>query len=754
MNYKAFCILALATSLSLVAMVAIPAMPVLAQSISLSPSTGPKGTRVVVTGTAFDSDKNQNVGLYFDHDWIKNVEVSENGTFSTHFYVPGHVESRWSYDVTILNRYGREVAKTQFLVTREIKLDPTIKLSPSTGPRGAGVVVTGTAFNSDKNQNVELYFDHDWIKSVEVSETGTFSTYFYVSHYIGPGKSYDVTILNRYDGELAREQFFVAPEIKLDPDEGKIGNWINIDGYGFDTNKIVDIYFSSNTADIGTYIDDTVTAYEVIGKVFTKDSRKFDISFKIPDKLVDGEDKEDVHGGDYYVYAAYYFADKYIETVAKFVVIGGQIMLDPDEGRVGTLVEISGEGFRNNQKVTIKYDGNVVPIIIGDRETDSDGKFSCLILIPESTAGNHIVTAIDESGNKPEAEVSVESRITIAPSSTVMGNTVKVSGTGFGAEENVAITFDGDEVLTTPTLVETNHNGSFDSSFVIPSYPYYADGGAYKIEAYGESLNVPEAQLIILLAIPPTPPGVRLHPTTSRTSPGHVGMELTADGTGFTANATVSINYSNGEAIIRATATADASGNFSATFTVPPSLAGDHAVTSTDGTNSVTSNFTMESEAPPVPSLSEFVAPTEAKAYFDWEDVTDSSGVTYTLQVASDTDFTTIVLEEKVLTDSEYTIIEEEKLKATKKETPYYWRVKAVDGAANESEWTPPGLLYVVYDDFPQASRTREAVSTWDIGRWVLSIGISVGLIVSLLLITLWFRRRRGTAGQSADSTN
>jgi len=75
----------------------------------------------------------------------------------------------------------------------------------------------------------------------------------------------------------------------------------------------------------------------------------------------------------------------------------------------------------------------------------------------------------------------------------------------------------------------------------------------------------------------------------------------------------------------------------------------------------------MESEAPPMPMLllPEVATTREAEAYFDWEDIKHLSSVTYTLQIASDKDFTTIVLEKKGLTNSKHTIIEEEKLKLT-----------------------------------------------------------------------------------------
>ena len=207
-------------------------------------------------------------------------------------------------------------------------------------------------------------------------------------------------------------------------------------------------------------------------------------------------------------------------------------------------------------------------------------------------------------------------------------------------------------------------------------------------------------------------------------------MELTVDGTWFIANATVTITYSNGETITVATAPANNNGNFSATFTVPPSVAGSHAITTTDGTNSVTSVFSMESEAPlmPVPLLPEVATTAEAKTYLDWEDVIDPSGITYVLQIGTDSDFTTIILEKKGLTDSEYNLTQEEKLESTGKETPYYWRVKAIDGAFNESEWTTPKSFYVGF-------------SWTSIPPWATYIWLGLGGLL-LAILGFWVLRK------------
>jgi len=84
----------------------------------------------------------------------------------------------------------------------------------------------------------------------------------------------------------------------------------------------------------------------------------------------------------------------------------------------------------------------------------------------------------------------------------------------------------------------------------------------------------------------------------------------------------------------------------------------------------------------------------EQPVVFDWQDVTDPSGVTYTLQLARNENFTDIVLK-KELTQSKYTMTEAEELESTKKDEPYWWRVKATDGATNESGWSGAGSFYV-----------------------------------------------------------
>jgi len=503
--------------------------------------------------------------------------------------------------------------------------------------------------------------------------------------------------------------------IELSPESGKIGDEITILGTGFTAStetseRHVDIYFAEDEAGTTEDIGQEVNTYEhvktpTVGYVDDPDEGEFEITFKVPDVLNDGTDDEDVESGIYYVYVTLYGTTR-IKAVAEFTVISGEITIDPDEGPVGTEVEINGTDFGSREDILIEYDGDAIKIEDGDEETDSDGEFEgTIIIIPESTAGDHTITVIgDESGNEVEDTFTVESEITISPTEANVEATVTVSGTGFASRSDIVVELDGTEVATETT----DSDGSFKATFEVPALK----SGTYDVEAWDEDDNSDKVDFTL------TAITAKLDPTT-----GHVGTEVTVSGTGYTEGATVTIKYDTTEV---ATATAETDGTFSTTFKVPSSKYGDHDVTVSDDTTTKQFTFTMESETPPIPkpSLPAMGVKAEPTVHFDWEDVDDPSGVTYTLQIATAKDFVdlAIVLEKTGLTKSEYTLTEEEKLEPTSKEEPYYWRISAIDSASNEGKWTGAGEFYV------GAALAMPALPTWAMyllfGLGALLIGI------------------------------
>jgi len=304
---------------------------------------------------------------------------------------------------------------------------------------------------------------------------------------------------------------------------------------------------------------------------------------------------------------------------------------------------------------------------VGTEVATSSGECSYSFPLPESTAGKHNIIAENAEGNSAEAEFEVIPSTALFPTSGAAGDTLTVSGTGFASRSEVAIYFKNTEV----TYVKADKYGSFADTFNVPVMKAFT----YDVKVEDEDDNTDKAEFTITAK-------ASLNKTT-----GSVGTELLVSGTGFTGGGTATIKY---DALEVATPTADNMGAFSIAFYVPVSISGKHLVTVSDGTDTKQLVFTMESEAPPIPAplLPRIGAKVESPVHFDWEEIDDPSlPITYRLQVASDENFTAIMLEKKELTDSGYTLTEEERLKSNKKEAPYHWRAKAIDSAANESQW-------------------------------------------------------------------
>jgi hypothetical protein len=204
-------------------------------------------------------------------------------------------------------------------------------------------------------------------------------------------------------------------------------------------------------------------------------------------------------------------------------------------------------------------------------------------------------------------------------------------------------------------------------------------------------------------------------------------MELTLGGTGFAIDTVVTITFDNGKTIKVADAETNGTGKFSIDFVVPSIPAGRYIVTASDGSNNETALFYMESISPvlPIPLLPKITDTAEPEAFFDWEGIDDPSGTIYTLQIGTDAQFNNIVLEKTDLSDSEYRLTENEKLESTSNGESYYWRIKAIDGAFNESDWTSAGQFYI--------GQSGNGGSSW-IQYILYGIGVIIIIFVGFLI--------------------
>lgn len=83
-----------------------------------------------------------------------------------------------------------------------------------------------------------------------------------------------------------------------------------------------------------------------------------------------------------------------------------QITLTPSTGF--TCTTIAGSGFTNNSRVTITWDGTIIPTIPNTATTDAMGDFTAIVTVPaQTTVGTHVVNVTDELGNTATATFKV-----------------------------------------------------------------------------------------------------------------------------------------------------------------------------------------------------------------------------------------------------------------------------------------------------------------------------------------------------------
>ena len=555
----------------------------------------------------------------------------------------------------------------------------SMTLSTAQGPVGTNVTIpSATGYGLG---NYELYWGETDVLIGQGEITQSLLSIAFIVPEAPRGK-HKVTL--KIAGKFFTSDFNVIPAIGISSTQGTVSSNLTIAGKGFNANESnIQVLFDSNPVQTG---------------IVAGSKGSWQITIKVPASSK-GEHIIDAGGNT----PASEVEDK------EFTVIP-EIQINPSSGWVNTVVGIYGSGFgggENNIKVT--YDGGTVKT---DVAADAKGSWQSSFSIPSSSRGSHDIRAygaLTNEGDLQSVSFSVSPGIKVEPVSGYLGGAIYagdglyVSGVGFDANETgIKVTYDGSLALSD---IMADAKGSWSDRLDVPP----SSKGEHIIDASGEITKASD----IVDAIVIISPKVELSPTS-----GAIGNDITVHGTGFAPNQVITISY-DGTKVASGTAT-DAKGIFTTSFKIPQSEAGEHTLTVTDPTASVFSmNLSVESEPPPTPNLispeagSEFGSFGKTSVTFHWSAVDDPSGVYYILEISPSSDFAGTVIRKEGLTGTEYTLIGNEAL--TKGN--YYWRVKAVDGAGNQGDWTN-GQLF--------------KIGGWD---WWLIALIAVAVIVVIVII-------------------
>lgn len=496
-----------------------------------------------------------------------------------------------------------------------------------------------------------------------------------------------------------------VPSVTVSPDSGNVGDEVRIRGYDFGSGEEVDIYYYFNGD------------REQIEKDFDVGTDgNFTYEFDIPESC-SGQHDIRVY------YDSSWKGDDFTVEPA--------IEVDPDEGFVGDEVEVTGTGFAEDEEdIKIRYDGDEVAQD-EKAETDEYGTWTATFVVPESVGGKHDIDAKGDDtayADVDEVEFTVKPRISLNPKSGSVGDIVTVSATGFEDEEaNIKIKYD-DEVVPQIEEAETDDLGSWTATFEVPP----SVEGSYKVDAAGKHTSYSEVADVTFKVAP----GMKLAPATSSTSPGHVGLTITVTGGGFDSGISLTIVYE--DQTVNTVTTSE--GNFPSSGTVTFEAKGMHGaqeVVVEDDLGRVLASeaFFMEENPPAAP---EPLSPANGTGVgfvgkvtptFEWSKVTDASGIdSYELQISTNSTITAPVVSLSIPGEN-VTALDDTISYALPKEYAlsggtYYWRLRAVDAAANEGQWT-----------IVQSFRAGGRLPLWGLIAIIALVGVLVAFLVYFYVI-------------------
>ncbi|MFB0558054.1 MAG: hypothetical protein ACETVY_02945, partial [Candidatus Bathyarchaeia archaeon] len=244
-------------------------------SITLDPMFGPPGTSVSIEGINFAPGRAVSVSI--SGTGKKTFQTNSKGEFSGSYTIPAI--SSGTYDVTA------EQADFYIEDSRPFRVGTMVViLSPTTGPSGKEVALTGTGFTAGGDWNASMD-GKALFEDESVSGDTTLFGIFYVPTF-EPGV-YTVTVTDVDEKIKVTKEFTVTEKtsINMDPVTAPVGFNVTIEGFYFaESDDSIDVDFTIYNATDDWDMD----VYQGTGAVATGDDGGFNAWWVVPQVLSEG----------------------------------------------------------------------------------------------------------------------------------------------------------------------------------------------------------------------------------------------------------------------------------------------------------------------------------------------------------------------------------------------------------------------------------------------------------------------------------
>ncbi len=440
-------------------------------------------------------------------------------------------------------------------------LPARINIVPKSGAYSPHQSIKVSGFNFAANEQVKVYWDYNGPGTgiLKVTATtggsGSFSVSF-KKPLVSTG-IYTIAAIGQTSGFVVTAPFQLLPELTLSPLAGGPGSKLYIFGNAFGANETVNIYWNYTGPGTGTLL--TTAVGNTTGS--------FKTTASVPTGTTPG-------------YIPIAGVGQTSNTVGSFnfVLYPPTLDLAPLSGSANTSLTLTADGFKGSEKVNVFWNNGTSPVLTST--TTNYGYIgSTTITIPPGTVpGNYSIKAVGKLSHTVITNTFsvVSPGSSLSPTSGPVGAMVNITGQGYAPNElvNVFWNYTGPGTGTIVTHINAGIAGTISSYFHSPANT----NGGYTVAAVGTTSNSVTQNTFTLAN------GLAMDPTN--TSPG---SSATVSGTGYQSNESVAFYLDTTSGSTLYTATSDASGNVSATFTVPalttPGIHSIIGVGNTSGTN-------------------------------------------------------------------------------------------------------------------------------------------------------------------------
>ncbi|MER3404300.1 MAG: hypothetical protein C4289_03285 [Chloroflexota bacterium] len=414
----------------------------------------------------------------------------------------------------------------------------SLSLSPSSGPVGTTVQVTGTGFQP--GEIVNLYFTSTRtspIASVAADDLGRISAQITMPEM--PAGYRLIAAKGSSSGATASKSFKIIPDLQRSPAGGFEGETIQVQATGFGASETVEIRWDSETG-------------PVLATLTTNSNGSGSGTFTIPVDSAKGSHRITGYG-----------TTSTVRAWSAVEVLALDVTVAPAAGSPRQGVTVSGSGFAPNETVDVFWDGSTTPA--ENATADGNGNATVVSSVPLMSAGDHPVKLKGRtSGRQGTARFTVVPSISLYPTSGPGGTVVTVKGRGWDSGATVGVYWNRTSSssgvsVCSPTASST---GSFTCQFTVPNvalarYPVVGVSGSRTASATfrvtAATVSGSSAPTIVMSLSPES---------------GSPRDYVTVQGSGFAPGETVELRW-NDSSTVSATGKANSSGAVSIRTRVP-----------------------------------------------------------------------------------------------------------------------------------------------------------------------------------------